>query len=356
MKTAVMYGKEDIRIEERPKPAVGCGQILVKIEYAGICGTDVEFFTLGQAPTPFPKILGHENAGVVCEVGEGVTDYKVGDRVLCGPPSHCIEDCPSCQEGRTNICINGFPRTAGIGMPDGGYAEYFLVQDAAHTMIVKVPEGVSMEDAVLFDIVCVSLHGVRQSNFKIGDDVVVSGMGPAGLSAVKFLKAGGARRIIALDVDNAKKEGALEYGADYFINSRECEDVAGEIRKILGSSVGADVVFECAGQPKSLETCVMQAVKPGGQVMMIGTVQENISMIMGNAQIFEPDLKFSFVYIQKEVEMYLDMLSTGKIAFPGMVTDIISLDDCVSKGLGRPDRNEQRKILIDPFKLSDERR
>ena len=348
MKTAVLYGKEDIRIEERPVPEVGPGQMLVKISYAGICGTDIEFFTLGETPTPLPKILGHENSGVVGKVGEGVEGFAAGDRVLCGPPSRCKENCPACRTGATNICVNGFPRTAGIGFPDGGYAEYFLVQDVAHTMIIKVPEQVDLKDAVLFDVICVALHGLRSSRFRIGDTAVVSGMGPVGLSEVQFLKAAGADKIIALDVDDKKEEPARRYGADFFINSRICPNVGEEIRKIIGTGVGADVVFECAGHPASLNTCVFDAVKPGGQVMLVGTVQEPSGLVFGRAQIFEPDLKLSFVYTAEEVEMYLSMLASGKISFPGMVTDIIPLEDCLEKGLGRKDRASHLKILIKP--------
>lgn len=348
MKTAVLYGKEDIRIEDRPMPKAGPGQMVVKIGYVGICGTDVEFYKLGAAPTPLPKVLGHENSGTVYEVGEGVTDFKVGDRVLCGPPAHCADDCPSCRSGRTNICINGFPKTAGIGVPDGGYAEYFLVQDVAHTMIIKIPDGVKMEDAVLFDVICVALHGIRMSRFKIGDSVVVSGMGPVGLSALQFLKAAGANKILALDVSDSKKEAAFTYGADYFINSAACENVAEEIHKILGSPVGADVVYECSGHPASVETCALQACKPGGQVMLIGTVQEPINFTLGTPQIFEIDFQSSFVYVKEEVEMYLQMLAAGKISFPGMVTDIMPLEECKDRGLGRKDRSTQLKMLIQP--------
>lgn len=348
MKAAVLYGKEDIRIEDRPMPKAGPGQMVVKIGYVGICGTDIEFYKLGAAPTPLPKILGHENSGIVYEVGEGVTEFNVGDRVLCGPPAHCADDCPSCRRGLTNICINGFPKTAGIGMPDGGYAEYFLVQDVAHTMIIKIPDEVKMEDAVLFDVICVALHGIRMSRFKIGDSVVVSGMGPVGLSAVQFLKAAGANKIIALDVADTKKEAAFAYGADYFINSATTENVAEEIHKILGSPVGADVVYECSGHPSSVETCALQACKPGGQVMLIGTVQEPINFTLGTPQIFEIDFQSSFVYVKEEVEMYLQMLAAGKITFPGMVTDIMPLEECNERGLGRKDRNTQRKMLIKP--------
>lgn len=348
MKTAVMHGKQDIRIEERPRPVAGPGQMVVKIEYVGICGSDIETFMLGRTATPLPKILGHENSGVVVELGEGVTEWKIGDRVLCGPPGHCAEDCPSCRQGKTNICLYGLPRTAGIGFPDGGYAEYFLVRDVAHTMIVKIPDDVSFEDAVLFDIICVSLHGIRISRFRPGDTVVVSGMGPAGLAAVQFLKACGARRIIALDTNDKKRTSALACGADDFINLTACDDVAAKIRELLNSQTGADIVFECAGQPASLETCMMQCVKPGGQVVLIGTIQKPLSLPLGDPQIYEINLQFSFVYLQEDVEIYLEMLRTGKVSFPDMVTDIVSLDECVEKGLARPDRRTQRKILIRP--------
>ena len=350
MKVAALYGKGDVRIEERPVPVPGPNQMVVKISYVGICGTDVEFYA-GHYP-PFvqlPMVLGHENSGVVAAVGEGVTDFKVGDKVLCGPPSHCPEDCPSCQHGNTNICINGFPRTAGIGGPDGGYADYYLVRDVAHTMIIKVPDNVDLKDAVLFDVICVSLHGIRRSNFKMGDNVVVSGTGPIGLAAIQFLKAGGANKIIVLGTNSAKEPILKQYGADYFINSKECQDLGAEVRRICGNPVGADVVFECAGNMASLSNCVYQCVKPGGQVMVIGTIQEPMTaLVPGSFSIHEPDLNFSFVYTAEEVQIYLDMLAAGKIEFPGMVTDIIPLKDCVEQGLDRKDRKGMLKILIDP--------
>ncbi len=348
MTVAVLYGKEDIRIEKRPIPKVGPGQMLVKITYVGICGTDLEFYKLGVATTPLPKILGHENSGVVVEVGEGVTDFKVGDRVICGPPTHCPEDCPSCREGKTNICIYGFSRAAGLGVPDGGYAEYLLVEDVAHTMILHVPDNMKMEDAVLFDFICVALHGIRLSRFKIGDAVVVSGMGPVGLSAVQFLKAAGADPIIALNRSEKKREVALAYGADYFLSFEKNENIGETICDILGRPVGADIVYECSGSPASLEVCAFEACKPGGQVMLIGTIQEPITFHLSDLQIREVDLQSSFVYVQEEVEMYLNMLAEGKISFPGMVTDIMPLEECNERGFGRKDRSSQLKMLIKP--------
>lgn len=350
MKAGVFYGKEDIRIEEVPQPMAGPGQMVVKIKYCGICGTDIEFYKNGHTP-PFaknPLVLGHENCGEVVEVGAGVTDFKVGDMVLCGPPSHCPEDCPSCKEGKTNICLNGFPRTAGLGQYDGGYAPYLLIHDVKHTMIVPIPEGVDPKDAVLFDVICVSLHGVRQSGMKFGDDVVVSGTGPIGLAAIQLAKAAGANKVIALGTTSSKEPLIKAYGADYFINSKECTDLKAEIKKILGKEVGADVVFEAAGNTASLHNCVYDCVKPGGKVVVLGTIQAPLANIVpGQISICEPTLQFSFTYTQEDVKIYLDMVAAGKLEFPDMVTGILSLDECVEKCFAS-DRKGQIKQLIDP--------
>lgn len=349
MKALALYGPGDLRLEERPVPHPAPNQLVVKMNYVGICGTDVEFFA-GHYP-PFiqlPMVLGHENAGTVVEVGEGVTDFKVGDKLLCGPPTACADMCPSCKEGKTNICINGFPNTPGIGGPDGGYCEYFLVRDVAHTMLIKIPDNVDMKDAVLFDVICVALHGIRKSKFKTGDNVVVSGTGPIGLAAIQFLKAAGANKIIVLGTSDEKEPVLKQYGADFFINSKKAEDLGGDIKKIFGSPVGADVVFECAGNPASFNNCVFQAVKPGGQVVVIGTINEPFEITPGRFSIFEPDLLFTFVYTEEEVIMYLEMLAAGKISFPGMVTGILSLDDAVEKYIGAPSRKGHLKVLIDP--------
>ena len=350
MKAAAFYGKSDLRIEERPIPVAGPGQMVVKIDVVGICGTDVEFYKSGITPpfTKKPIVLGHENCGTVYQVGEGVTKFKVGDRVLCGPPAHCPEDCEPCRHGRTNICINGFPRTAGLGQYDGGYAEYMLVHDVEHTMIVPVPENVASEDAVLFDVICVSLHAVRSSWFKFGDNVVVSGTGAIGLSAIQILKAAGANKIIALGTNSAKEGLILSYGADYFINSKTCGDLAGEIRRILKKDVGADVVFECAGNNVSLHNCIYSCVKPGGQVSIVGTIQSPMETIVpGQIACAEPNLQFSFTYTQEDVQIYLDMLEAGKLSFPNMVTGINSLDECIEK-VFESDRKGQIKELINP--------
>ena len=347
MKAAVFYGIGDLRVEERPMPKAGPGQMVVKIDYCGVCGTDIEAYRHGIVKPVI--VLGHENVGTVYEVGEGVTKYKVGDKVLCGPPSYCAEGCSACKQGKPNICAYGFPRTNGIGGPDGGFAEYMLVGDVDHTMIIPVPEGVDIKDAVLFDVICVSLHAIRKSNFKFGDNVVISGGGPIGLAAIQIAKAAGARKVVVLETADEKFPRLMEYGADHCINVKTCPDIGAEVRRVLGTPDGADVTFECSGSQASLLTCVFDCAKNGSQVVMVGIVGEPLSQL-SLAPVIPREIDFisSFVYTPEEIEMYLDMLAAGKIKFPGMVTDIIGLDDVVEKGVARQDRRGQLKILLDP--------
>lgn len=347
MKAAVFYGKGDIRIEERPMPKAGPGQMVVKIDYCGVCGTDVETYK-HEIVKPV-IVLGHENVATVYEVGEGVTRFQVGDKVLCGPPSYCKENCAPCRSGKPNICVHGFPRTNGIGGPDGGYAEYMLVGDVEHTMIIPVPDGVDPKDAVLFDVICVSLHALRRSNFRFGDTVAVSGTGPIGLAAIQIAKAAGARRVVAIGTSREKDPICKAYGADAYINAKECPDLGAAVREALGSPDGADVTLECAGNQASLLNCVMQVAKNGSQVILVGIVGEPLDKL-SLAPVIPREIDFisSFVYTPEEIEMYLDMLASGKLRFPGMVTDVIALDDVVEKGVARQDRKGQLKILIDP--------
>lgn len=335
-------------IEERPIPVPGPGQMVVKINYCGICGTDIESFKTDKMIPP-GMVYGHENVGTVTAIGEGVTGFEIGDRLLCGPPSHCAEDCTPCREGRTNICIHGFMRTAGLRTYDGGYAEYMLINDAAHTMLIKVADDVDLKEAVLFDVVCVAFHAIRRSNFRLGDNVVVSGTGSIGLSAIRLLKAAGANKIVALGTTNSKFDLIRSYGADYVLNPNETPDLKAALLEIFGTDVAADVAFECVGSPASLQNVIYSCVKPGGQVMLVGTGAAPLDTLRLNRIIpKELDLNTSFVYTPDEVKAYLEMLAAGKLSFRDLVTDVIALEDVVEKGVGRKDRKGQLKILIDP--------
>jgi len=333
--------------------------MLVKIDFVGLCGTDTDAYRTGSFLAP-GMVLGHENIGTVVALGEGIEGFSIGDRLLCGPPSFCDLLCPSCQRGESNVCTSALGNTRGIGGPDGGYAEYMLIQDVKHAVLVKLPEGLDPKDAVLYDVVCVGIHAIRLSRFRFGDNVVVSGGGgPVGLSMTRLLKEAGARRIAVLQRGTLKTGILKQYGADLIIDPEKEDDIAGAIQAFFGTGEGADITFECAGSKQSLRNCMEYCTRPGGQVMMVGQVTEPIdNIIPSDSFVKELDLQFSFVFTGQDAKIYIDMLTLGKIGFPGMVTGVIPLDACVEKGLGlaRDERRKHVKILIDPSSDKGEER
>ena len=183
MKAIKYHGVRNLELVDIKKPKAGPGQVLVKVVYCGMCGTDIHAYT-----TPgifdWELILGHESVGIVEEVGEGVTCVKAGDRVAVGPPGDCGH-CYACNTGHPNICANAFPNTLGIGPgTQGAYAEYVLSHYPENELF-PIPEQMSWEQAVLFDVIGVGFHSVRRSELKIGDDVVVTGCGSIGLAAIQ---------------------------------------------------------------------------------------------------------------------------------------------------------------------------
>ena len=209
MRAAVYTALETIEFQERPIPKAGPGEVVIKIKYCGICGTDVEIYFEGILPPGI--VLGHENVGTVAEVGEGVEGWEVGDRVIAGPPGPCGQ-CYYCLHGKPAICENGFEQTNGLRR-DGGMAEYMLVKDPKY-MLTRIPDHVPFEDAVLMDCIAVAYHGIMESAFRMGDNVVVSGAGPIGLCLIQLLKIGGAGHITVLQPSPIKREMALKFGAD----------------------------------------------------------------------------------------------------------------------------------------------
>ena len=211
MRVAFYESIGSIKLQDRPDLKAAPGEVIVKIKYCGICGTDVHIYYDGLLPPPM--VMGHENVGTISDIGEDVEGWNIGDRVAVGPPGPC-GNCYYCNHGYPTICEAGFIRTNGLGPGhDGGMAEFMKVRDPKG-MLHRIPDKVSFGDAVLIDSIAVGLRGIIQSRFKIGDNVVVSGAGPIGLGTIQWLKLAGARHIIALEPSKKKRELALELGAN----------------------------------------------------------------------------------------------------------------------------------------------
>ncbi|NQT31853.1 MAG: alcohol dehydrogenase catalytic domain-containing protein [Deltaproteobacteria bacterium] len=332
MKVAVYEGVRSIRLQERPKPKAAPGEVIVKIKYCGICGTDVHAY-LHEGLLQPGLILGHENVGTIDEIGEGVEGWKLGERVVAGPPGLCGE-CYYCKHGYPTLCETGFSRTNGLAPGhDGGMAEYMRVREPK-TMLHRIPDEVPSEDAVLVDIMAVGLRGILQSKFKLGDNVVVVGAGAIGLCVVQWLKLGGARHITVIQPSQKKREFALKLSADVGLNPLEEGAAIREKVMALYGGIGADIVYECAGTNPAIKTS-LELTKSGGQVMLLGVNEEETPFVEALLIQRETEIKTSLAYGEDEIRLCLDFLAQRRFKTEGMVSDIIGLDDIVEKGFER---------------------
>jgi threonine dehydrogenase-like Zn-dependent dehydrogenase len=329
MKAALYEGTKTMQIVDRPTPTAGPGEAVVKIALCGICGTDLHIYFEGMLPPPF--VPGHENVGTIAELGEGVEGFAVGDRVVAGPPGNCGR-CYFCLHGHPNLCVDGFEQTNGLRR-DGGMAEYMLVKDARQ-MLYPIPNTVSFEDAVLTDTIATALRGLSQSAFRPGDNVLVSGAGPIGLSAVQLLKIFGARHVTVLEIVERKRELAARLGADVVLDPvAEGGGIKGRISRLYGG-LGPDLSLECAGKAQSLALCI-DLVRTGGQVFNLGAGGEPVQVVPAVLALREVDLKSSLAYGADEARLALDYLAGGRFRGDGMLSDVIPLSDTVEKGFER---------------------
>jgi (R,R)-butanediol dehydrogenase/meso-butanediol dehydrogenase/diacetyl reductase len=346
MKVAVLSAVGKLTIEERPVPRVGPGEALVKVEACGICGSDVHAYLSG-ALFPIGTVMGHEPAGTVVEVGKGVEGHRAGDRVAIFGATSC-GDCPACRRGLEFHCLNGMDRTIGnTDQLDGAYAEYLWLP-FAEQMLIPIPADISFEDATLADPTATPLHAIRLSTFRPGDAVAVLGAGPIGLMAVQLLKISGAGQIICTEISPRRAGIAHQLGATRVLNPvEEAAGLAAKVAEMTGG-LGVDVVFECSGVPAAFRQS-FELVRPGGQVMALGVIEQETPVSPLDIVVKEIDLKGSLAYTKHEFELALELLAQGRVDTKSIISDTISLDDIEERGFRRllssPD---VVKILVRP--------
>lgn len=327
MKAVKYYGVEHLEMVEIPKPQIAAGEVLVKVVYCGICGTDIHAYKM-PGIFDWELIPGHESVGIVEAVGEGVECVKVGDRVAVGPPGDCGQ-CYSCNTGHPNTCANAFPNTLGIGPgTQGAYAEYVVSHYPQNELFV-IPDGVTMEQAVLFDVLGVGIHAVRRSEMRVGDNVVVTGCGSIGLSIIQFAKMAGARNLIAFDLLESKRKLAMEAGADYALDPSKPEDME-LAKKICSDQNGAVVAFEAAGHPASVQTCI-ECTMANGQIILVGSDGRPYELVTAALGPMEYDLKFSFTYTKEEIKVLFDLIKIGKFDTSIYSIEKAPLEDAIKK-------------------------
>lgn len=347
MRVAVLSDIEKLTIQERPKPELSAGEALVRVEYCGICGSDVHAY-LHAVFFPIGTVMGHETSGVVVEVGERVQNTKPGDRVVIKPVAPC-RFCYSCKSGRDNACSNGFERDIGESPErDGAFAEYIRIP-WPEEMIFHLPDDLSFEKGALVEPLATSLHGVRQSGFKSGDRVVISGAGPIGLFTLQLLQQGGAGQIIVLEISAERSKIAHDLGADAVLNPGEEGPGIEEKIADLTDGLGTDILYECAGVPVALQNSINYVKKGGGQVMVVGITEKDVPINSLTFVLKEIEMKGCIGYTSAEFQMAIDLLAKNKINTDVMISDIIRLDDIEKKGFKRlVSSTDAVKILVKP--------
>ena len=321
-KGAYMQGIDKMILKEIPVPTAEGKQVLVKIEYVGICGSDVHYFHHGccgayKVDLSEDFMLGHECAGTVVEVGKEVTDLKVGDRVALEPGITCGK-CEFCKSGHYNLC----PDVVFLATPpvQGCYEQYIAFPE---DMCFKLPENMSTLEGCLIEPLSVGFYAANQGEVQTGDTVVILGAGCIGLVTLLACKAHGAGQMIVVDLVDARLEKAKELGATAVINSKE-KDVFQEVERLTGGR-GGDVVFETAGSAVTIAQTPF-LVRRGGTITLVGiSAQEEINYNF--AQIMDKEASIKSVFRYRNIyPKAISAVASGAIDVKSIVTHEFDLE------------------------------
>lgn len=321
MKTAVMKAIGKIELEEREIPQLKEGEVLIKIGYVGICGSDVHYFetgAIGDFVVKPPFVLGHEAAGTVVALGKGVDSLKIGDRVAMEPGKTCGH-CEFCRTGRYNLC----PDVQFFATPpyDGVFQEY-VAYDAS--MCFRLPDNVSLMEGALIEPLAVGFHAANQGGAHIGQKAVVFGSGCIGLMCLMALKAEGVTEVYVVDVIDKRLEKAMELGAAGVINSSK-ENAVERIMELAGG-YGVDLAIDTAGADVTINQGI-RMVKPGGTIVCVGysrsgKVTLDMSVALNKEITFRTVFRYRHIY-----PMAIAAVSSGLINLRNVVTDTFTLDE-----------------------------
>ena len=342
MKVGLITGHEKIELQDFPDPVAEQGLAVVEISHCGICGTDLHAFHTGS---PYnPAICGHEWAGTVSAVGKGVADIREGDRVGIGVPTACGE-CAECRGGDATHCESVLLGMLGIGpfaTPYGGFAPSLAVNAKR---LYPIHPKLSDTEAGLLEPATVAVHAVRRTPIRLGDSVVVLGAGPIGLLVLQCAKAAGAGCAVMIEPAPDRGRLATELGATCVIDPTT-EDVEARVKEECGP-LGADVVFECAGIPKTIDQSVTLA-RRGGVVSLVGLASLPAEIAPGNWLIKEVRLVASLGYLHDEFDHTMQLVADGRLRLEPLHSRTVGLAGLDAAFRSLLANEGDVKILVDP--------
>ncbi|MBD3256657.1 MAG: alcohol dehydrogenase catalytic domain-containing protein [Candidatus Lokiarchaeota archaeon] len=338
MKAAFYEGKKSIYIKEIEKPIPKENEVLIKVKYAGICGSDLELYRTGLHPSKI--VLGHEVVGYIVEKGSEVSkSWKINDRASIDCTINCGE-CFYCKRGEMNLCTNA--KAVGLGV-NGGFAEYLTCPESC---LVSIPDNVPDRHGTVFDPIASGLLALEKSEFVPGSSAVVLGLGSIGQFMLQCLKLAGARTIAVVEKNPHRLEVAKKFEPDVALDKLKFAKIRRSNKQDVS---GLDFVFECSGVP-TLVNAAIDLVRKGGTVAQIGLWHEPISINELKYVLNQITIKGIMGFKRDNFEFAVDLVSQKKIDPDPIVTSIISLDDIVEEGFERgidPDTKDI-KILVEP--------
>ena len=315
MTAAVLYGKEDVKIERVPIPRVSTGEALIKVQVALTCGTDLKVYQRGYHARMIvpPALFGHELAGIIEEVGPGVKGFKPGMRVVALNSAPC-QACFYCSKHQENLCED-------LLFNNGAYAEYIKVpRRIVETNMLAVPSNVSYEEAAMVEPLACVLRGLHETKLEIGDTVVVIGGGPIGLMFVQVAKLTGCN-VISVVKRDSQVSAAKRLGADEVVQITQVQDAVNAVRALTPDRRGADVVIEAVGRPEAWEWSI-DMVRKGGTVNFFGGCASGTTVQLDTNRLHysEVTLKATFHHTPETVRKAFALIAERKIRGADYIT------------------------------------
>ena len=304
MKALMFYGNEDLRLTEIADPKPGPGDALIRVKACGICGSDVHGYLGITGRRIPPMVMGHEFSGEVVEVGAGVTDIRVGDRVAPYPVIFCGE-CEPCRQGNVHVCLN--KKALGVLECNGAMAEYIAIPAR---LLFKLADNISFDVGSMMEPLAVACRGVNHAGDLAGKTVLIIGAGTIGMLALALVKMRNPAKVFISDLSETRLAVAREMGADYVINPSK-DSIQGVIKSAT-DQVGVDVAIEAVGATPTVQQA-MSCLRVGGTGVWIGNSAKMINIDMQEIVTRELKVVGSFLYTFKEFGEVVDLLNQGKL-------------------------------------------
>lgn len=343
MKAVLFYSPGDIRYTEVEIPKIAPREVLVKVDTALTCGTDVKTYRRGHPLLikEVPSGFGHEFAGTIVEVGSEVDCAQVGQRVVAANSAPC-NNCFYCRIGKPNLCEN-------LDLLNGAYAEYIVIpKHIVENNMIVLPGNVSFEDAAFTEPLAVVLHGIERSDVDVGKTVGVVGIGPIGLMFVKLAKLRGAN-VIAMGRNPLKLKLAKEFGgADEVVNLTEHENPLEHIRNLTPEGKGLDVVIEAVGMPEIWEQAI-SLTRKGGTINLFGGCESGTTITIDTKRLHYDELKIISVFHHTPyfVSKAFKLITNKQLDLKQLITETIPLSH-LKTALEKHENGEVIKVAIKP--------